>query len=451
MTKEQQVAQIASAALRKTPLVLLLIVFALVVAGALALAFRHAQEAKGVGAVDPPSSGVAYGDETQAQEVFAASAFSTTLTYTSLDAPDDGEVSSQVTWDDAWFAADETAYNHELARTAAVLSALAYSESGYYQANSSQPAYMEDALAQLGFSEVSTASYRYRSEVVDEVLDLVTSDSDSVAYTIARKHLSCGDGVKRDLILVSARGSYGSEWLSNLDLSSTESSDHRGYLRASQEICAEVGTWAVQSRADGAEVEVLLVGHSRGGAVVNLAAAALDDARTDESAQAESGAQVGDVNRVYAYTFASPATTQSAEAGASQYGNIFNIVNPSDIMPYLPLSAWGYKRYGVSLYLPGMGDAGFDAQHVKMQEAYEKTVGVECAYDPADKETVDAVLADVSSSVSSVDELLTPHGAMAVFLAVTAHVNPFRILYSHYPSTYIAWLSVIDADELARE
>ena len=87
-------------------------------------------------------------------------------------------------------------YNHELARASSVLAALAYSESGYYQSGSNQPAYMEEALAQLGFDEVCTDSYRFRSEVLDEVLNLVTDDADGVAYTIARKRLalSGGDG-----------------------------------------------------------------------------------------------------------------------------------------------------------------------------------------------------------------------------------------------------------------
>ena len=43
---------------------------------------------------------------------------------------------------------------------------------------------------------------------------------------------------------------------------------------------------------------------------------------------------------------------------------------------------------------------------------------------------------------------MTPRGALAVFTSVAARVDPVRILYSHYPSTYIAWMSVIAEDGL---
>ena len=60
------------------------------------------------------------------------------------------------------------------------------------------------------------------------------------------------------------------------------------------------------------------------------------------------------IDRVYAYTFASPATTLNAQAHDARYANIFNIANPSDIMPYLPLRTWGYERYGIDKALPAL-------------------------------------------------------------------------------------------------
>ena len=290
---------------------------------------------------------------------------------------------------------------------------------------------MENALASLGFGEVSTESYRYRSKVVDEVLDLATGDADGAAYTIARKRLGSGhDGPARDLILVSARGSYGSEW--------DEAGDHGGYVRAAREIGAEVVSWAEESRALGAEVSVLLVGHSRGGAIANLVAAELDDLR----AQAGDAASFGPV---YAYTFAAPATTLASDARSERYGNIFNIANPSDIMPYLPLSAWGYERYGVDLELPSAGCADFDRLEDEMRAVYRESVGVECSADVLIARTV---CDNIAAAVGSAEELVTPVGALTTFRLLATHVDPVRILYSHYPSTYIAWMSVIDESQL---
>lgn len=412
---------------------------------------RHVQVQAGQGAVPAPDVASAY-----AEEPAKTGRFDATLTYTSLDAPGNGEATARVTWDDAWFSQDERAYNGQLAHAASVLAALAYSESGYYQAGASCPPYMENALVKLGFSDISTDSYQYRSEAVDEVLNLMTAQADGVAYTIARKHLAPAAGpdgaqaesaspadsasagaapsASRDLILVSVRGSYGSEWLSNLDLSSDESGDHGGYVRAAREIEREVARWAMRSRADGAEVSVLLAGHSRGGAVANLVATELDNARGDSEL---------DGMRVYGYTFASPATTLHVEARDERYGNIFNVINPSDIMPYLPLSSWGYERYGVDVSLPTIDDEDFESRRSAMEEAYERSVGVACAADPEDARTAQAVCDDIAARIPSAAELVSPAGAAAVFGSAAAHVDPVRMLYSHYPSTYAAWLDVL--------
>ena len=153
---------IARAALRRAPVVALVLVGAAALCCMVVLGCRYLHIRTEASPLQAP-------DGTTSAESAPSRRFACTLAYTLLDAP--GEVTSRVVWDDAWFFASPDAYVHELARTCAVLSALAYSESGYYQAGSTQPAYLEEAFAALGFSEVSTESYRYRSEVVDQVLN----------------------------------------------------------------------------------------------------------------------------------------------------------------------------------------------------------------------------------------------------------------------------------------
>lgn len=590
----QPVEHIFAVATRKLPLIVVLLLVAVGVFFAAKLFMRHVEETRGVGAVDAPvyAAVAAQGSSTREGR------FKANIEYSSLAAPGDGRVVSPVTWDDAWFDGPADGYNHELAYASSVLAALAYSESSYYQAKSSQPAYMEHALAELGFDEVSTDSYRYRSEVVDEVLNLFTDDADAVAYTVARKHLRTGDGRPRDLIMVSVRGSYGSEWLSNLKMTPVEAAgdgtgpeneaaraeagagnsadgaapapeaplvraatgasagrlsqlavdagerlapltgaaaerlapvadaadrarvraaeghrramrlaqiplerareslndaispvadvledwltfvsalagadtaadaadraavrmaldganDHRGYFRAAEDICCELNRWVEESRASGAEVEVLVVGHSRGGAIANLVASELDDlrARAQEDGR-DQMSSLDEVERVYAYTFAAPATTVRHDAHAGRYGNIFNIINPSDIMPYLPLRAWGYERYGTNLYLPTVGDEGFEPRLEAMRADYAATVGAPSEYDPADKLAIDAVMRDVSSRVARARDLLSPAGVATVVGSCAAHVDPVRILYGHYPSTYVAWMNTVGPDGLTAE
>lgn len=568
-----RIAEMARGALRRAPMAAVLLMAVAATSGAALLLTRHIHELRDAGVPAP-----------QALSGAASSAgcgrLRATIAYTSLDAPDGAEAHSRVVWDDAWFAADPTSYNHELAHTSAVLSALAYAESGYYQAGSNQPAYMERALASLGFGEVSTASYRFRSEVADEVLNLFTDDADVVAYTIARKRLHAsaagGEGTPRDLIMVSVRGSYGSEWLSNLNMLPVAASDadagtmpsvqaaeasaddgvsvaasrdaageasagsknpaaelpmnaslreriaasvqrdlaelqadaeeaarplavmvedwlasaaallgvgadgdgaenadgaedaaqaigsqaalaldgmhdHSGYFKASSEICRELNDWIADSRRCGAEVSVLVVGHSRGGAIANLVASELNDQAAGTAPHPAGENAFGEVSSVYAYTFAAPATTVRADARGERYSNIFNIVNPSDIMPYVPLRTWGYERYGVDLLLPAVDDEGFDTHYQVMQRAYKRSVGVESACDPNDARAIAEVVDEVSQRVDSPHALLTPVGVAATVSSCAMRIDPVRVLYGHYPSAYVAWLEAVDADDLTRE
>ncbi|MFR2951249.1 MAG: hypothetical protein ACLTKG_08090 [Collinsella intestinalis] len=188
-------------------------------------------------------------------------------------------------------------------------------------------------------------------------------------------------------------------------------------------------------------MSVLLVGHSRGGAIANLVAAELDDLR----ARAGDAAPFGPCM----LTRSPPRRPLSPQMRARRrYGNIFNIANPSDIMPYLPLSAWGYERYGVDLELPSAGCADFDRIEDRCAPCYRRSVGVECSADAADVLIARTVCDNIAATVGSAEELVTPAGALTTFRLLATNIDPVRILYSHYPSTYIAWMSVTDESQL---
>lgn len=92
-----------------------------------------------------------------------------------------------------------------------MFSAVANSESAHYQADSGVPDYMESLLAQLGFENVSTASYEYRSEVIDQLAAVFQPNATNVtAYTIASKHITDSTtGRKKLLVMVAVRGATG--------------------------------------------------------------------------------------------------------------------------------------------------------------------------------------------------------------------------------------------------
>lgn len=473
---QQTVAEVLRLTLKRVPVAVIALLVIAVTVSAVVLACRHEQKRRNEGAVSSPEpTPAAFAEE------IGRGRFTATIAYTLFGAESTGEISSRLLWDDAWFTASPTTYNHELARAAMLLSTLAYSESGYYQAGSSQPAYMEDALAALGFTRVSTESYRYRSEVVDEVLDAVTQDADGVAYTIASKQVEDADGDTREVIAVAVRGSYGSEWLSNFNMGDAadeleDAEHHSGYLAAAEEIKAELDTWRSQAHEQGREVSVLLCGHSRGGAVAGLLASMLDDeaaengrdvlegasagaaqGASDDAAGASAAAAPGatdatsapgTTDRIFAYTFASPRTTVDAAGDASRYNNIFNIVNPADPVPNLPLESWGFSRNGVTLSLPSVDGAGYQAAHERMSAAFEELTGERSAYDPEVEHAIGDFVDDISSSVPTAQDLVSAGGAVSVAGAVASHLDPLTVLKGHYPSVYLTWLSATDGEDL---
>lgn len=70
---------------------------------------------------------------------------------------------------------------------------------------------------------------------------------------------------------------------------------------------------------------------------------------------------------IYTYTFETPQGAVNSDE--KNYNNIFNIVNPVDLVPKVAPSKWGFGRYGADRYFP-------DASTSSRYSAY-----VQCAAD----------------------------------------------------------------------
>ena len=124
--------------------------------------------------------------------------------------------------------------------------------------------------------------------------------------------------------------------------------------------------------------------------------------------------------------------------------NIFNVLNPSDVVTMLPLESWGYRRYGRDVWLPQMGD---DAATDEMRSSYAASMGADCPVTEDDRAAAVELVERVGASVSSFDELVTPAG-LASLVQACLGVDVGRLLASHYPNTYIAWLDATTAADL---
>lgn len=353
-----------------------------------------------------------------------------------------GIVSTPFSWNDYWFYQDPTVYNHGLATACVALCAIVNSESAYY-GEKTDIDFVAKTLGQLGFTNIKTDSYQLRSKASDEVVDLFTGGTDVVAFVLARKELPGGE----TLVFVGVRGTYGSEWLSNFNFLGEagwdEESDHAGFSIAESEIeqlleayCDEYGI--------GPGDKILVTGHSRGGAVANLLAADLDT-----RAQASYGPF--DLDDIYAYTFAAPqVSTRTSHVHDAIYNNIFNVVNPSDLVPRLPLSGWGYQRYGITVELPGAEDSDFAPLYAAMQDQRALTTGYRNEGNPitaADAGALDELEERILEAAPAMSQLGTFEGVVRI-LGAFGRLNIGHAVASHYPDTYLAWMQVLDPARL---
>ena len=167
--------------------------------------------------------------------------------------------------------------------------------------------------------------------------------ADSAAHTCAWSLGKCRaavNGEVRTVLLIAVRGTAGGEWYSNFDFAPSHKADTtfaENFLAAANEVFAGIGR-----ELSAAERPLLLVcGHSRGAACANLLGVLLDALLPPED--------------VYVYTYATPATVRG-EAAERSYPNIFNLINPADIVTRLPMASLGYRRAGTDLILSA--DAG---------------------------------------------------------------------------------------------
>lgn len=160
------------------------------------------------------------------------------------------------------------------------------------------------------------------------------------AYTIGGKTVEY-NGAERTLLLVAIRGTNAGEWYSNFDIAESQSDDAvfaENFLFAAEDVLLGLTEVLKTQRAP----LVLVCGHSRGAACANLLALLLN-------------AQIG-ADNVIAYTFATPNTFRGEDPGVD-CSNIFNLINPGDIVTKMPLEGWGYHRLGTDVLLPGEADA----------------------------------------------------------------------------------------------
>lgn len=236
------------------------------------------------------------------------------------DTEETNAISSTLAWSDDWILLNHSyEYNHDLAIAGAVLAGMAYTGEVATKA----------ALVQIGCNP--------KEIVANYNLDYTNEDAGGVnqaAYAIARKKVSTENGNKEILYVVIRGTASAQEWMSNVNISDTTKKAemyHEGFDIVRKQILTEITKYVMQYGMDLPNTSVYIVGHSRGAAVANLLGASLNQV-------AQQGSLGLAADKIFTYTYATPNTTTDPTASSELYNNIYNIINPEDLVTMLPLA-----------------------------------------------------------------------------------------------------------------
>lgn len=179
-----------------------------------------------------------------------------------------------------------------------------------------------------------------------------SAEANSIGACVAKKEY--GDYT---VVAIAPRsGGYYSEWAGNVNLGDGSKSDymHQGWYIAANKLINFLSEYVSDNNVTG-KVKLWMSGFSRGGATTNIAAALIDNKINNNEQLFSSNVSVTR-DDVYAYTFEAP---QGANVNSktikkpkdSLYNNIFNIVNPLDIVTKLAMKQYGFTRFGIDKYI----------------------------------------------------------------------------------------------------
>ena len=151
-------------------------------------------------------------------------------------------------------------------------------------------------------------------------------------------------------------GGYFREWANNVWLGDGTKSDymHEGWYNAANKTIEFLKEY-ISSKEITGKIKVWIAGFSRGGATANLTAGLLDNA-LENNAKVLSDETTLTRDDLYAYTFEAPqgANYNSKTVklpGDPIYNNIWNVVNPNDLVPKVAMREYGFTRFGTDKFI----------------------------------------------------------------------------------------------------
>lgn len=272
------------------------------------------------------------------------------------------EKEDYLNYSDSYFSSPSTTYNPSLATASMLLSLTNYNttpEESRFEST-------ENCLSGCGFSAITPN---------EDCLGPKRADTIGAVY--GKKALTdC------TLLAVSIRGiSYEVEWASNFTVGKTgNGNDHEGFRKAADHVLEGLSDY-IQTEGITGNIKLWVTGFSRGAATANLLSGSLDSSLLGKDATLP-GTVTYTKEDLYTYTFEAPQGAyydrfaSSVDIKKEGYSNIFNIVNPDDVVPKAPFSAFGFARYGVDRFLPNsLNDSNYASDIEVVRETYRKEGG----------------------------------------------------------------------------
>ncbi len=247
----------------------------------------------------------------------------------------DDTVSSNVEYkmDYKWFFDNNTVYNKDLSVISSLYATDIYADSTLSVKDSGN----NNIVGSVNIPDVMKAFGMENTKKVS--LAGSYSDKHVSEVGLGYREVTYKDETKK-IVSVVVRGTNGTieEWSSNFDIGEDStfgtSSDwknkdnHKGFDVAANRIMRVVDQYLSENGLNASDCVFWITGHSRGAGIANIIGAEYEkNGRTS-----------------FTYTFASPNTT--LVSNATSFNTIFNVVNTDDFVPYLPVTDWGYTRYG---------------------------------------------------------------------------------------------------------
>ncbi len=250
-----------------------------------------------------------------------------------------------VHFDDAMFASDSSTYRHDIAKFALALVCTANTTAGGDEAASEDSLIrLRTAYERFGFTDQKYVYYDKPSD----------AEEDLVAHSFAQRELII-DGEPCLLVAVICRGAgYGAEWVSNGNVG--ERGSHNGFAAAAENVRDNLHAYLAETASAYApsQIKLLVSGFSRSAAVTNCLAGLLcEDAAFD-------------TNNVYAFAFASPNVADVPNVSVP----VYNIINPHDPVPLIPMKQFGFGRNGRDIVLPYEQNLQEDAYYDAFETYY---------------------------------------------------------------------------------